>query len=110
MSKFNLEAAKRGEAVQWFWNNGWRDVHFVGTAKKENFIWVEHNGDVINRHIDDPSLRMKPKHREMWTFPYMSGGVIHMATPSPIKQYIDGVIADTENVCGEVQSIWMDEV
>lgn len=75
MSKFYLEAAKRGEAVQFLsdLSERWEDAHFVGVCHGDDKIVLEYDNAVEIYFIDSHFIRMKPKQREMWCFPYVLG-------------------------------------
>ena len=69
MSKFSLDAAKRGDVVQIFKNNNWIDTHFVGLTKTGTHAVLQENvglySDIRFLPIDSEKIRMKPKQREM---------------------------------------------
>jgi hypothetical protein len=47
MSKFDLEAAKRGEAVQIKSIEGWVDAHFVGVYVSGKFLVIEYKSLLV---------------------------------------------------------------
>lgn len=115
MSKFNLEAAKRGGAVQIFGNDNWIDTHFVGLTRTGTYAVFQGNvnlySDLRLLPIDSEKIRMKPKQREMWCFPYWSGGSLFISSPQYTKENAEkGAAAFVINVvAGPVQMILVDE-
>lgn len=111
MSKFNLEAAKRGDAIQLQISGTWKDCYFIGVNKKGNLVLVEIDGVVYHKSHESSNLRMKPKKREMWCFPYRSGGSLFISSPQDTKENAKrGAAALAINVvAGSVQMILIDE-
>jgi len=81
---FDLEAAKRGEKVQYNYGNGeWADVHFVGVKKCGEIVFQHLIGSPYLFHPILPLLRMAPKPpKEMWVqWFHGPNGVIMGTTP-----------------------------
>jgi hypothetical protein len=110
MSKFDLEAAKRGEDVQAFLNKAWQDCHFIGVNKSKDAVFIDtYEGLLVFSH-DSISLRMKPKQREMWGHPYrLANGSIRMSVLSKDKGTADAAREFSDCACGAVQMILVDE-
>lgn len=79
MSKFDLDAAIGGEAVQALnpKTNQWEDAHFVGVSKNIFLVVMELEHEFIGFY--GHQLRMKPKRREMWCFPLIRNGALVMS-------------------------------
>lgn len=115
MSKFNLEAAKRGDVVQILKNGNWIDTHFVGLNRTGTYAVFQENvglySDIRFLPIDSETIRMKPKQREMWCYPHWSGGSLFISSPEDTKENAERSAAATviHVVAGSVQMILVDE-
>ena len=109
MSEFDLEAAKRGEAVEINFCDVWCDVHFIGTTKDGLRAVFQFNDGLFSRWPDDKAVRMKPKQREMFIFPYKSDGVIFTSTPCETREEAEIVKRNFPKPAGEVQPILVEE-
>ena len=109
MSKFDLEAAKRGEVVQVCSAKGeWQDIKFVGMAG--GYAVLGDPDDLQFFALNDHRIRMKPKpKREMWIFPYSSDGVIFTSTPCETRSEAEIVRLNFPRPAGEVQMILVEE-
>ena len=109
MSKFDLEAAKRGEAVQIKSLQGWVDAHFVGVDITGKLAVIEYKNIFVYPASGCDEIRMKPKQREMWIFPYISSGTVFTSTPCETKEEAEIVRLNFPNYTGEVQMILVEE-
>lgn len=110
MSKFDLAAAKRGDVVQIKYVEGWFDAHFVGVSACGKRAVFEYNKSLFSRSIDDKSIRMKPKKRQMWCFPYINSlGHYETSPPFGTKGMAEKASKDVQKKCGDVQMIFVDE-
>tara|TARA_R110000822_G_scaffold26603_1_gene80025 strand:+ start:166 stop:492 length:327 start_codon:yes stop_codon:yes gene_type:complete len=108
MSKFDLEAAKRGDAVQVKSLKGWVDAHFVGVDTTGKLV-IEYKKFFVYPASGCDEIRMKPKQREMWIFPYSSDGVIFTSTPCETMDEAEIVKKHFPKPAGEVQAILVEE-
>jgi len=108
MSKFDLEAAKRGEAVQVLNFGEWLDAHFVG-IDSHGYGVVERQNNNIERYVLGEHVRMKPKKREMWVFPYISSSVIYTSTPCETREEAEIIKLNFPKPAGDVQAILVEE-
>lgn len=115
MIKFNLDAAKRGNVVQFFKNDNWVNTHFVGLTRTGSHVVLQEDGglyyDIRLFQIDSEKIRMKPKQREMWCFPFWLGGSLFISTPEDTKELAEKEAAALviNVVAGPVQMILVDE-
>lgn len=109
MSKFDLEAAKRGEAVQSKISGIWQDCYFIGASKSGYLVLAEIDTVIYDTSSDSPNLRMKPKQREMWIFPYSLDGVIYTSTPCDTMDEAKIVKKNFPRPAGDVQAILVEE-
>lgn len=110
MSKFNLDAAKRGDAVQVQISGIWKDCYFIGVNKKGNLVLVEVNGIVYHKSYESSNLRMKPNKRKMWTYPYkLTDSTVLMMIPDYLKSNLEYLRSKDKFACGEVQMILVDK-
>lgn len=109
MSKFDLARAKNGDAVQSKISGIWQDCYFVGASKSEYLILVEIDGIIYHKSHESSDLRMKPKRREMWIFPYSSDGVIFTSTPCETRSEAEIVRLNFPRPAGDVQMILVEE-
>ena len=109
MSKFDLEAAKRGEVVQLKGLQGWVDAHFVGVDITGKLAVIEYKNIFVYPVSGCDEIRMKPKQREMWIFPYSSDGVIFTSTPCETRSEAEIVRLNFPRPAGEVQMILIEE-
>lgn len=115
MSKFNLDAAKRGDSVQLQISGTWKDCYFVGLTRTGTHVVLQEDGglyyDIRFLPIDSEKIRMKPKQREMWCFPFWLGGSLFISTPEDTKELAEKEAAALviNVVAGPVQMILVDE-
>lgn len=118
MSKFDLEAAKRGEPVQILVTvqhdkpMQWVDGYFVGLTKDRQQAVVEYDALFCFPNIHGCThIRMKPKKREMWAFPYKdeNSDTTRMSRLFEMKESAEGAPAFLQKRVGEVQMILVDE-
>ena len=109
MRNFDLEAAKRGEVVQSKISGIWQDCYFVGSSKSKCLILVEIDGIIYHKSHESSDLRMKPKVREMWIFPYSLDGVIYTSTPCDTMDEAEIVKKNFPRPAGDVQAILVEE-
>jgi hypothetical protein len=106
MSKFDLEAAKRGKAVQYKSKDGtWKDTVVLAT----DLVVVKGDSASKGFVVSVSELRMKPKQRKMWTYPRKCFGTIIMETPNNSETNQVAFRAYDNTACGEVQMILVDE-
>ena len=111
MSKFDLEAAKRGEVVQVRSLGGWVDAHFVGVDITGKLAVIEYKNIFVYPVSGCDEIRMKPKQREMWCFPYKDdiAGTIRISRLFDIKESAEDAPAYHLKRAGEIQMILVDE-
>ena len=110
MSKFNLDAAKRGDAVQVQISGIWKDCYFIGVNKRGDIVLVEVNGIVYHKSYESSNLRMKPNKRKMYTYPYkLTDSTVLMMIPDYLKSNLEYLRSKDKFACGEVQMILVDE-
>jgi hypothetical protein len=107
-NEFSLEAAKRGEAVQWESHSGWHDAHFVGVMTDGSVV-IEF-AKVMQR-VTKACLRMSPKTpKTMWIQVYHTeSGQICIAGPFQREDVAHDSV-DGYNRIGQPQPILVEEV
>ena len=111
MSEFDLARARNGDSVEINFCDVWCDVHFVGATADGKRAVFQYKDGLFSRWLDDESVRMKPKQREMWCFPYKDdiAGTIRMSRLFDMKESAEDAPAFHLKRAGEIQMILVDE-